>query len=261
MESSFIQGRYPTFSSSLIKAQNIKHIRVTEKYKPSSGPVYDQNIRFHYYYDGLGRLLAYQKTYPGDRGIIDTLTWSQAFDGLNKVKEVEKLRRYQRMVAITPIDAQRQQRTISVKRGSLDWELLTTEQVKLQPIQNGEVLLISGVDAEPYQREVFMRNDQGQLISREVWIGSRLQIEERWTYAGGRLVAHEWRDLLDEQHVLRNLPLDMSLDTGTYCEGERCWRWSIVLNAEGLPKGWIFFDPETEDMEIWEFHYEYWQDR
>jgi len=102
LQPELLLNRYPTFKASDIKDAGIKRIRIKEMTKPSSRPVYDQNIRFNYYFDQKGRLTGYKKTYPGFAGKIDTILIQYAYQHGAKTQEIETLGRYKRSVEYKP---------------------------------------------------------------------------------------------------------------------------------------------------------------
>jgi len=258
LKAEFLDHKYPLFTEGAIQQNNIKSVTIREMYKPSGRPVYDQNIRFNYYFDRAGRLIGYQKTFPGYGGRVDTVALSRTYSGDFIVQETEKLGKYQRRTVYQDRGNDLIEQIISVKRGAMDWQEINREQIETRAIKDGEVILTGGLNSEPYHRVVTMKNDFGQKISREVWNGSRIQSIEFWEYDQTELSLYRFKDLLDHRNVSFTRPTAVDEDNGSFCENSMCKTWSIVWHSNGLPKGWIFFDAKTQNVDIWEFDYKTW---
>ena len=254
----FIDRTYPDFLPSAIKDAGIKTITIREMHKPSSRQIFDQGKRFTYFFDHEGRMIGYRKTYPSYGGRIDTNSFSRIFVGDHVAQEIEKLGTYQRKKTFKPIDSLGVQQTVSVKRGTTDWQVITEEEVRIKPIEKGRVIFLSGVDLEPYQRTIEKADDDGNILSGEIWNGSRLQSIELWEYENGKRVTHRFKDLVDDRIISHRLPGASEADRGEYCRDNDCLTWSILNHNIGLPKGWIFMNESTQDIDIWEFDYWYW---
>lgn len=226
--------------------------------KPSSRPIYDDNIRFTYFFDRDGNLIGFRKTYPALGGRIDTTSYSRIVVGGELLQESEQIGRYQRRITYQRIDSATVKRTIKVKRGSMDWEDFSKEKIVKKSIANGYVEMIGGLRDEPYQRVVYEHDKSGRLTQIETWNGSRMQSVETWTYKDSSLKKYEFKDLLDNQKSSYSFPMNWEEDIGLYCDEDQCKDWSIVTHENGWPKGWIFMNPTTQDMNIWEFDYKYW---
>lgn len=258
IQSNFIENRYPTFEPSDIAKAGIKTIRISEMRKPSSMPIYDDNVRFNYYFDRSGELIGFRKTYPSLGGKVDTTSMSRFIINGELVQESEKIGRYQRRVVYERLDSNTIKQTISVKRGASDWELLNKEKIQTKKIKTGKVEMIGGLNDQPYQRIVYQYNNAGNLTSIETWNGSRIQSIESWEYEKGEMTKYEFKDLLNSKNSSYRFPLDWEKDKGMYCQNSECKDWSIVTQKDGWPKGWIFMDPKSQDMNIWEFDYKFW---
>ena len=258
IQSEFLQHKYPTFSEEDIKESRIKKLTIREMRKPSSRPIYDDNIRFTYFFDKEGLLIGYRKTYPSLGGRVDTTSMSRIIINGELVQESEKIGRYQRRIVYQRLDSMTVKQTISVKRGAGEWEDFVQEKIVSKKIKNGKAEMIGGLKSEPYQRIVYQNDDRGRLTSIETWNGSRIQSIENWVYSGDHLTNYQFRDLLDKKKSEYNFPIDWDKDNGIFCNSTECKDWSIVTRDDGWPKGWIFMDPKTQDMNIWEFDYKYW---
>jgi len=258
IQTEFLQNKYPTFSSEDIKEAGIRKLVIREMRKPSSRPIYDDNIRFNYFFDKEGILIGYRKTYPSLGVRVDTTSMSRIIENDELIQESEKIGRYQRRVVYQRIDSITVKQTISVKRGAGDWEEFAQEKIVTRKIKNGKAEMVGGMLSEPYQRIVYQNDDQKRLTSIETWNGSRVQSIETWTYVDERLLNYQFRDLLDKKKSEYSFPMDWEKDSGVYCTSNECKDWSIVTRDDGWPKGWIFMDPKTQDMNIWEFDYKYW---
>jgi hypothetical protein len=258
IQSNFLQNRYPTFEAADVAKAGIKTIRISEMRKPSSRPIYDDNVRFTYYFDRSGTMIGYRKTYPSLGGIVDTTSMSRILIKGEPVQESEKIGRYQRRVVYERIDSVTVKQTISIKRGASEWEPLSKEKIQTKKITNGKVEMIGGLNDQPYQRIVYQYDNDKNLTSIETWNGSRIQSIEKWDYKNGRMTNYEFKDLLNSKKSSYRFPLDWENDKGMYCQNSDCKDWSIVSQKDGWPKGWIFMDHKTQDMNIWEFDYKYW---
>lgn len=251
----FIEQRFPTFHPDSIKAYGIQSITIRMMDKPSNEPMYDRGRRFSYFFDKKGRLIRQQKLFPGWAGRVDTasLTWMYKNGAL--VAQLEHLGSYRRMVHYEKIDAGLIKQTISVKRGSLDWQTLAEEQIETIVIDSGEIIRLGGLDAKPYQSTTIKKNANGTMTSREVWTGGKLQTKETWQFTRETLDAYVFEDGSKEESWV--VHFNGNSESGTWCHNLECRDWSIVFNPNGWPKGWILMNPETQDMEIWEFEYSY----
>lgn len=249
--------RYPSFEEEAIKQAGIRTIIIREMQKPSSQPVFDYSIRFKYFFDQNGHLIGYRKTYPGYGGRIDTNEVKRIFVGDYLAQESEKLGAYQRREVYTALDSITTKRTISTRRGEGEWEKISQEKITRQSISGGDVQLIGGLKSEPYQRVVSYRNEANQITSREVWNGSRMQSVEMWEYQNGDPRFYRYKDVAQNEVFEYEFPSTENLE-GSFCTRGLCKRWSIVNHENGWPKGWILMNPETQDVEIWEFDYRYW---
>lgn len=258
LKEEFLDHKYPLFTEGAIKGNNVKSVTIREMHKPSGRPVYDQNRRFNYFFDRSGRMIGYRKTFPGYGGRVDTVGFSRIYVGDFIAQEVEKLGKYERKIMYQDQGDGLVKQIISVKRGSMDWQEINVEQIEIRAITGGEVKLTGGIKATPYQRIVVMKNELGQNKSREVWNGSRIQTIEFWEYDRTELSLYRFKDLLDHNDVSFTFPSAKDEDNGVYCENGTCKEWSIVWHANGLPKGWIFYDKQSQHMDIWEFDYKYW---
>ena len=258
IQSEFLQNKYPTFSSEDIKEVGIKKLTIREMRKPSSRPIYDDNIRFSYFFDQEGVLMGYRKTYPSLGGRVDTTSVSKIYMKGVLLAESEKIGRYQRRVTYEYIDSVTTNQTISIKRGEGDWEEFAQEKIVTQKIKNGKVEMIGGLRSEPYQRIVHQYDKKERLTSIETWNGRRVKSIETWTYLDENLTNYQFKDLQDKNKSEYNFPMDWEKDNGVYCNSVECKDWSILTHDNGWPKGWIFMDPKTQDINIWEFDYKYW---
>lgn len=148
---------------------------------------------------------------------------------------------------------------ISVKRGSLAWQEIDKEQVvtKSFDVQGDrvEIEYRGGVNAEPYSRLIRTYGPNG-IKTEEHWIGAHVREVTKWHYKNDMVSMYLFQDKVNSRETSIIYDVERPLkDEGKQCEETTCKNWSIVYNDDGLPKGWISIDPDTQDMEIWEFRY------
>jgi len=260
----FIDQKFPVFDAGAIARQDIERISITLFDKPSLKPMVDQGDRAIYEFDSLGRMLRFSHVFSRLNGSMDTLAQLFTYQGNELVSETEVLGSYRRRVRYEWQDDHTVRQTIEVKRGTGEWQLLDTEKKESQTSQNGQermvTELVGGVNSIPYQRTVTTFDTAGKPIIREVWNGSRIQYSEKWFYKGASLEAYELQRAADPYplHITYKLK-DGQYDSGTWCTEGHCRDWSMVYFPDGRPKGWIFIEPDTQDMDIWEFQYTFRQ--
>jgi hypothetical protein len=256
-----LEARYPTFREQTIKQHGISKVTVRMMRKPSSHTIYDDGRRLIYHFDGNGSLKGFQKVIPGDDGLGDTIgaTWIRMNGQLRT--RAERIGRYRRRLTYEYPSDTLLIETVNVKRGDLDWQELSTEQVRIetkeQAGQRIESHFRGGVNAKPYQRTNYIYEGE-KLLREEQWLGARLRYLDTWTYESGLITSFHHRD--EEQQKTFEVTYSTASelqDEGTWCENSHCRNWSMVYFDNGLPKGWIIIDPKTQDLEIWEFRYEY----
>ena len=256
-----LEARYPTFEPSEVAERGIARITVRLMRKPSSKTIYDDGRRLIYHFDAQGELQSCQKVNPGNYGTSDTVgtTWIRMNDELKA--QAEQIGKYRRRITFEYPNDSTTIETVKVKRGPMEWQELTREQVTLKTRQsNGkriEIELRGGVDATPYQRTIRTYGPHG-IESEERWLGARVGYIDTWTYENELIGAFEHQE--GNQASTFRLTYDTSngkQEEGQWCEGDGCRNWSMVYYENGLPKGWIIIDPSTQDLEIWEFRYDY----
>ena len=255
LQPKLLLNRYPTFKASDIKDAGIKRIRIKEMTKPSSRPVYDQNIRFNYYFDQKGRLAGYKKTYPGFAGKIDTILIQYAYQHGAKTQEIETLGLYKRSVEYKPQNDSITYREIKTKRGKQTWELFEKEKVETIRFKNGKAEMIGGLYDVPYQKIITEWNSDSTSISKETWNGSRIHSKYKVELRNDSLIQYSYTNVLNESTIKIDFPSNYETSKGRWCDNEQCLSFSIVIDKDGWPKGLIFMNEETEDILIWEIDY------
>lgn len=253
----FIEQRFPVFNPDSIRAHHIQSVSIRLMDKPSNSPMYDHGRRFRYFFDEQGRMVRQQKVYPSRGGRMDTASFHWIYQEEELKATLEQQGRYKRMVRFSQLDEHRVRQTISIKRGGVDWFVLTEEEVETQAFKDGEVIQVGGLNAKPYQSTTTSRNSRGEITLKEVWASGKLQIRESWEFHGGTLDAYVFENRqTNESSVIH---FDADLESGTWCHNLDCRDWSIVFHPDGWPKGWIMMNPDSQDMEIWEFQYSHFQ--
>ncbi len=254
-----IEARYPTFSEEIVRTKRIETATIRLMRKPSSRTIYDDGRRVIYHFDPEGELTSLQKVNPGPYGSTDTVstTWIRMNGALQA--KAERVGNYRRRISYDHINDSTIIETIKVKRGAMDWQEIAQEQVStLRKLINGDEIRIEmrgGINAKPYQRIITTFGPQG-IEGRESWLGARVQYTEEWHYRQRMVSEYTHRNLEQGSEFTLTYSTDRPLqDEGEWCEDGACRKWSVVYYNDGLPKGWIIIDPETQDLEIWEFRY------
>lgn len=257
----FLESSYPTFSSESIAASGIRSITVRLMRKPSGRTIYDDGRRLMYRFDESGDLTSFKKVNPGPYGSTDTVItlWIKVNGRLHTM--FEKVGGYQRKVEYEHIHDSLSYETISVKRGDLDWQVLSKEKIALSLKKVAgrtiKVELRGGLDSKPYQRTI-RTYQNGNITGEEQWVGARIRYVDEWHYRNGRVAEYVHRDEEQGRKFQVTYGTDDALqDEGDWCIEDVCRSWSMVYYPDGLPKGWIIIDPESQDLEIWEFRYGY----
>lgn len=254
----FIDQKFPLFEARAIVGDSIERISVKLLGKASMKPIADKGERLIYNFDTLGRLRVFRHVFPRLSGELDTLKRVFFYQEDNLLFETEVLGNYHRKVTYEPVNGQVIRKCIEVKRGAQDWQLLDEEKVETQFSDSGKVVTeyTGGLFSNPYQHTVTTFNPRGLPVSRQVWNRHRLQFSEHWRYENGLLTAYGFAQEGSPHPIsITYTPKAGRYDAGTWCAGGTCFNWSMVYYPSGLPKGWIFIDPETEDMKVWEFEY------
>lgn len=198
--------------------------------------------------------------FPGYRGQLDTTSRRFVYGGDRLTSmEVQRGKYRKRTDYNFPNDS-----TVIeerwVRRGSDAWEFLDKEQYVTEErmINDGREVTqwIGGIDAKPYKSIVERRNADDLPLSREVWHGARLHLSEQWEYDGFELIGYMKDQRRDGSNFEVRYPKQESED-GSWCEQGSCKTWSRVYEDNDLPKGWIFYHSDSENMEIIEFRYIY----
>jgi len=256
-----LEARYPTFSADVVRTKQIESATIRLMRKPSSRTIYDDGRRVIYHFNTEGDLSSLQKVNPGPYGSTDTVstTWIRMNGELQA--KAERVGNYRRRIGYAHVNDSTVIETIKVKRGAMEWQEIAQEQVStLRKLINGDVILIEmrgGIDAKPYQRIITTIGPQG-IEGRESWLGARVQYIEEWHYRQRMVSEYTYRNLEQNTVFTLTYSTDQPLqDEGQWCENGSCRNWSVVYYDDGLPKGWIIIDPETQDLEIWEFRYRF----
>ncbi|GAB5540081.1 MAG: hypothetical protein Salg2KO_21840 [Salibacteraceae bacterium] len=255
MQPKLIENRYPSFSNEDIALSGIKRIRIKEMDKPSSRPIYDQNIRFTYTFNDLGQLTEYEKTFPSLGGRVDTIKMGFNYRDNAVISEVLTQGKYQRKSEYSKLDSSSTKRIISTKRSGSPWEVFEIEKITRIAFDQGEARTIGGLNDQPYQRIIKEWNLDSTEMTTETWNGSRIQSRLLIRASNDSLHHFEFDDKLNATSLKIEFPRDYALDTGYWCEDGDCLKLSILLNDAGWPRAWIFMNEKTQDMEIWEFQY------
>lgn len=260
-EGQFIEEVYPRFSEADIAEQGISKITLRKMRKPSGRPIYDDGERIHYHFDTEGHLVHFQMIFPGYRGQLDTTSRRFVYDD-DELRSTEIQRgKYRKRIDYARVDDSTVIEERWVRRGNDPWEFLDKEQtVTEERLVNGlteKTHWIGGIASKPYKSIVEQLNDAALPLSREVWHGARMHVAERWKYRDdGRLMTYEKDNRRDGGSIALTYPADEAED-GQWCEQGNCREWSRVYQDDGLPKGWIFYHTDSENMDIYEFRYLY----
>lgn len=256
----FIDRNFPLFDAGAIAGDSIERISVKLLGKASMKPITDKGERLVYKFDTLGRLCVFWHVFPRQSGELDTLKRIFFYQDDKLLFETEVLGSYHRKVTYEPESEHVIRKCIEVKRGAHEWQLLDEERVEthIKESDSGKVVTeyTGGLYSSPYQHTVTSFNRHGLPVSRLVWNGHRLQSSEHWRHENGLLAAYRFEQHGSHHPVsITYSPKDGRHDAGTWCADGTCLNWSLVYFPTGLPKGWIFINPETEDMKVWEFEY------
>jgi len=254
----FLEHRFPMFNEDSIKARGIRYISIRMMRKPSLKPITDDGRRAKYSFDPKGRLISFQKTYPVRHGQMKTATTDYRYTGKFLSEETEYLGTYHRRTTYQKLESGDIEKSISVQRGSGGWQTVGTEVIHIDKTKNDSSIIVSKSHAtEPYPPYMVTETEsdlKGRKTRNETRASGRTQHVERWKYSGDLISVYSFLDVINDR-ALRIEYAEASTDNGKWCENNDCKDWSVVYYDDGLPKGWIFMNPETEDMEIWEFRY------
>lgn len=257
-----IQETLPTFNEDSIATHGIRSITLRMLRKPSNRPIYDDGKRTIYKFNQSGKITELRKIYPGKYGVLDTsiIAFSYTNQKLQSVRE--RVGSYQRVTTYSYPEENHIVLTIEVKRGKSAWQVIRKEElVKSETYSSqGHTLETTrgGIGEKPYQKTVEYYDGYQRLSSREIWNGSRSQSIETWVWQDKLIKGYFKNNLLENKKISIEYSLDAPRqEEGTWCN-EECRNWSIVHHKNGLPKGWIFMNPKSENMEIWEFDYEFY---
>lgn len=220
--------------------------------KPSSKPIRDTGKRVRYVFNDRGMLTSFIKAFPMKDGRMDSTIFRYEYDAQNRLKsQLEILGYYKRKTTYEQMSDNAVKQIISVKHGTMEWQVLNVEVIQTEKSDKWERISIGGVNAKPYQKTLTERDSIGRMYHREVWVGSRLQLKEHWSFAKENNVHYVHENMITGE---RNSMQQVG-DNGSFCHGDHCKNWSIVSSKMGHEDGWIFMNPATQDVEVWEFDY------
>jgi len=248
----FYDSRFPTWQSDSIKKHGVSSITIRILDKPSSKPIRDTGKRVRYVFNARGMLTSFIKAFPMKDGRMDSTITRYEYDAQNRLKsQLEILGYYKRKTTYEQISDNAVKQTISVKHGSMEWQVLNVEVIQTEKSDKWERISIGGLNAKPYQKTLIERDSTGRMYHREVWVGSRLQLKEHWNFAKENNVNYVHENMITGE---RNSMQQVG-DNGSFCHDYLCKNWSIVTGKKGHEEGWIFMNPATQDVEVWEFDY------
>jgi len=259
----FVDGNFPAFSPEAIKANLIKEITIRKMRKPSGEPIYDDGVRYIYHFDGEGRLTTFKHVFEGYRHRSDTIIRRYGYtEGHVQFLETQH-GKYVKRIAYHWTSDTFALITRKVRRGTGDWELLSSEQMSISNLSTSDGQLttewLGGIDAKPYQRAQTQYNAKKLPIYHEIRVGARLHIEEHWDYSEEFVSNYERTDHQENQSLEVSYRYhNGTAEEGNWCKNGHCREWSLVLNDKGLPKGWLFMQEVSQNLEIWEFRYVYY---
>lgn len=259
-EGAFIDGELLLFNEDLVKAEKISGIEIIHLKKPSNQSIIDEGVRTYYTFDESGRLITLEHLFKGYKGKTDTTI--RSFEYANQRISTHQIIRgkYRKRTDFFQLNDSTKIEKRFVKRGASDWELIDTEQHLIKTNPNGKgierIIWIGGIDSKPYKRIIESIDEQGRLTQKQIWYGARLNQAETWAYDQDRLLTYTRNEIREGKTIRINYPnLNKQDAKGDWCINESCRTWSMVFNDLNLPKGLIFYSPETENIEILNFEY------
>ncbi|MEX2597166.1 MAG: hypothetical protein WEC59_09590 [Salibacteraceae bacterium] len=261
MPGEFIEGTYPGFNASIIKEKQIKELVIRQMRKPSGAPIYDDGKRAIYRFDKNGMLIHFSLVFQGHHKMDTTHRMFEYVNGKRTAHEIHRGRYIKRIESLRKNDSTIIESRL-VRRLPGNWELLDREEIVTKVHHEDALKIVNewrgGIDSKPYQKTTSHFDASNNIISREVWNGARLRLEEKWTYENGLIYTYEHQDHQEKTNFSVRYSIENIIqDEGEWCENENCKTWSIVYTSEQLPKGWIFMSKKSQNMEIWEFRYRY----
>ena len=256
-----IQESLPTFNEDSIAKRGIRSITLRTLRKPSMKPIYDDGKRTRYRFNEKGQVTEFKKIYPGKYGVLDTSIVRCEFEQHGPVRLLERVVSYRRLTSYSYPEDDVVHLEIKVKRGNSPWQVIRREELVTQEDHNSrgmnKRITRGGIGEKAYQKTDEHYDGFGRITSREIWNGNRSQSIETWVWQDDKIKGYFKNDLLEN----RQSSIEYNIDAPRQEEGkwciEECREWSIVHHKNGLPKGWIFMNPKTENMEIWEFDYDF----
>lgn len=251
------EERFPVFNADSIRAKGITRITLRNTSKPSSRPIYDHGRRSVYEFDSEGRLSHLMLVFPLRGGRLDSVEHYWIFRSGKLVSELESTGSYKRRTRYDYSDEDVAVRKIEVQHHSEEWQSVGEEELKTIESGRQTIHSIASVGNEPFEEEITLKNSEGQIATQEVWNGPRLQARETWSYQDSTITY----TYFDANATIPALLISYESEAGRFergrwCKRAKCQDWSLYYNDRGMPKAWLFIDPVTQDMEIWEFQYE-----
>lgn len=259
-EGSFIEGELILFNEGSIASEGIKSIEIYQLKKPSDQTIVDEGTKMIYSFDSHGRLSTLKYLFQGYKGRTDTII--RSFEYINNQISTQEIIRgkYRKRTDHFYLNDSIKIEKRFVKRGSSDWELIDTEEHRTKHKTLGflteRTTWIGGIESKPYKRIIETIDQLGRVIKKEIWYGARLNQVESWDYYDKRLATYSRTELREGKTFKVVYPDPSQMEgKGEWCKNETCSTWTLVLNDAGLPKGLIFYQPQTEHIEILNFKY------
>ncbi len=251
------EDRFPVFCEDSIAARHISKIVLRNTSKPSSRPIYDHGRRSVYEFDNEGRLSHLLLVFPIRNKGLDTIEHHWIYRAGELVSELESTGAYVKRTRYQDEPDGSTTRSVQIKHHSDEWQSVGRDVVRMEEQDSRTVFSIATGNNPPYEECVTTYIEGGLPETREVWNGPRLQTKESWNYEDStitysRFVASE---VIPQMLITYNYKGE-TLDKGRFCRRADCKDWSLFYYPDGLPKAWLFIDPVTQDLDIWEFTYE-----